>query len=143
MRGMTCRRFRFAMGLMCALAALPALAQAGAGQPQGRPRYNPSTETTVKGTIQEVQQRTRGAWTGTHVILKTEQGTLDVHLGPSDFLAKQHLTLSSGDRIEVTGSKVNIGQAEELLARTVKKGDKVFTLRNERGIPEWSRGRRR
>jgi hypothetical protein len=131
------------MGLLCALGAPLVVAQRGVGQPSGRPRYNPSTETTVKGTVQEVQERARGAWTGTHVILKTDQGTLDVHLGPSDFLAKKQLTLSKGDQIEVTGSKVNDGQTEVLLARTVKKGDTVFTLRNDRGIPEWSRGPRR
>lgn len=139
MKGVFRGRVLFAMGFMCVLVAPSAVAQRGGG----RPRYSPATETTVKGTVQEVQERARGAWTGTHVILKTSQGTLDVHLGPSDFLAKKQLTLSKDDQIEVTGSKVNEGETEALLARTVKKGDTVFTLRNERGIPEWSRGRRR
>ncbi|MGA2325994.1 MAG: hypothetical protein ABSH05_06870 [Bryobacteraceae bacterium] len=50
------------------------------------------------------RSRARGAWTGTHVILKTGRGTLDVRLGPSDFLAKKRLTLSKDDQIEVAGS---------------------------------------
>jgi hypothetical protein len=107
--------------------------------------YNPATETTVKGTVEEVKQiqgGPRSGQGGTHLILKTDKETLEVHLGPTTFLEKQKFTFAKGDQIEVIGSRVKINGADALLAREVKKGDKTLTLRNAQGVPAWSGGRR-
>jgi DNA/RNA endonuclease YhcR with UshA esterase domain len=118
--------------------------QGGRGRSAQAPRYDPSTEITLKGTIEEVKQVSRsGAWTGTHLTLKADQGTFDVHVGPTTYLAKNQMTFAKGDNIEVTGAKVKYGGADAVLAREVKKGDKTLTLRNAAGIPQWSRGRGR
>jgi hypothetical protein len=125
------------------LSVASALAQRGMGQGAGR-MYDPATETTVKGTVEEVKQipGQRGGASGAHLIVKTDKETLEVHLGPTAFLEKEKFTFAKGDQIEVTGSKVKIGAADALLAREVKKGDKTLTLRNAQGIPVWSGGRR-
>ena len=106
--------------------------------------YDPTTETTVKGTVEEVKQISghRDGPGGTHLILKTDKETLEVHLGPTSFLEQEKFTFAKGDQIEVIGSKVKVGGADALLAREVKKGDKTLTLRNAQGVPAWSRGRR-
>jgi DNA/RNA endonuclease YhcR with UshA esterase domain len=142
------KRISFLGVLMIAIAVLTlgaasALAQRGMGQGAGR-MYDTATETTVKGTVEEVKQVSgpRGGPGGTHLILKTDKETLEVHLGPTTFLEKEKFTFAKGDQIEVTGSKVKIGAADALLAREVKKGDKTLTLRNAQGIPAWSSGRR-
>ena len=90
--------------LMIAIAALTlgaasALAQRGRGQGAGR-MYDPATETTVKGTVEEVKQVSgpRGGPGGVHLILKTDKETLEVHLGPTTFLEKQKFTAWSGGR---------------------------------------------
>jgi hypothetical protein len=133
-----------AIGAAVALLALPlAAAQAGG---RGRPGrlYNPATVITVTGTVDDVQQVTRGrGWQGTHLTLNTGKETVDVHLGPSSFLADKQFTFAKGDRIEVTGSKVKFGDADALIAREVKKGGKTLVLRDADGIPQWSRGPRR
>jgi mono/diheme cytochrome c family protein len=124
-----------------AVSAVVIMAPAGTGQNTGGRGYNPSTETTVKGTVEEVKQLPmRGGPGGTHVTLKTDKGVLDVHLGPSAFLAERHFEISKGDQIEVTGSKMSIDGTEALVAREVKKGSQVLTLRNANGIPLWSGG---
>jgi hypothetical protein len=125
------------------LSIASALAQRGMGQGAGR-MYDPATETTVKGTVEEVKQipGQRGGASGAHLIVKNDKETLEVHLGPTAFLEKEKFTFAKGDQIEVTGSKVKIGAADALLAREVKKGDKTLTLRNAQGIPAWSGGRR-
>jgi len=108
------------------------------------PRYDPATEVTVQGTIDEVTEHTGPmGWTGTHLILKTDKGTLEVHLGPSAFLAEKGFAFAPGDEIEVTGSKMKYEGEEALLARKVKKEEKSLTLRNAQGIPQWSKGRPR
>jgi hypothetical protein len=125
------------------LSIASALAQSGMGQGAGR-MYNPATETTVKGAVEEVRQVSgpRGGPGGTHLILKTDKETLEVRLGPTTFLEKEKFTFARGDQIEVTGSKVKIGGADALIAREVKKDGKTLTLRDAQGVPAWSGGRR-
>jgi hypothetical protein len=77
---------------------------------------------------------------GLHLTLKTENATYTVLVGPVQFVKDKGFAFAKGDEIEVTGSKVKYGDA--LIAREIKKGDKTLTLRNEQGIPEWSRGPR-
>jgi hypothetical protein len=123
--------------------AATALAQ-GQGMGMGMRNYDPKTEITVKGTVEDVQQLQGGnAWMGTHLLLKTDSGTMDVHVGPSDFVTKNNFSFAKGDAIEVVGSKVTIQDKEALLAREIVKDGKTLVLRNAQGIPEWSGGRRR
>jgi hypothetical protein len=129
---------------LAALVSRPALAQKGMGGTKGSPQYDPKTEVTVNGTVEEVKEYpSRSGWrTGQHVTLKTDTGSLDVHLGPTDYWKKNGFELAKGDSIEVTGSKIKVDDAEVVLAREVKKGEKTVTLRNAQGVPAWSRGRR-
>ncbi len=128
--------------LAAAWAASPAWAQtpAPAGPPASAPRYDPSTEVTLAGSVEAVTQVTspkgRG---GTHLTLKTEKETIDVHVGPSGYLTRKQISFAKGDQIEVTGSRVKFGDTDALIAREIKKGEQTFTLRNAQGIPLWSR----
>jgi len=111
---------------------------------RGMRNYDPSTETTVKGTVDEVKQVAgRHGWNGTHLILKTEAGQLDVHAGPSSYIAAQGFSFAKGDEVEVLGSKVKAEDGKALIAREIKQGDKTLVLRNAQGIPQWSGGRQR
>jgi hypothetical protein len=127
--------------------SLLAFAQAAGGRGKGRnaPRYDPSTEATFTGTIEEVKEVDHAGFLGKglHAMLKTDQGMFDVHIGPASFAATEQLTLAKGDQLEVVGSKVKDDGVNAIIARNVKKGGKTTTLRNQKGIPLWSGGRRR
>jgi DNA/RNA endonuclease YhcR with UshA esterase domain len=132
--------------LIAALAIPTAFAQMGQGMGMGA--YNPSSVTTVKGVVQDVQegamhegQKGRMGGMGTHLVIKTDKETLTVMVGPSRYLAQKNFSFAKGDQIEVTGSKVKYGGSDAIIAREIKKGDKMLTLRDEKGIPEWSMGR--
>jgi hypothetical protein len=129
--------------VMLGVAASIAIAQRGYGRGSGERRYDPATEMTLTGRVEDVKQQTgRAGGTGTHLLLKNAEGMImEVHVGPSAFLQKQGLSFTTGEQVEVTGSKVKVAGADVLLARQIIKGGKVWTLRDERGIPEWSRGR--
>jgi len=113
-----------------------------ARQGTAKRNYDPKTEVTVTGTVEEVKTYPRkgGGAAGEHLLLKTPDGVLDVHLGPSDFLKEKGFDVAAGDTIEVTGSKIKGKEAEAIIARQVKKGEKTWTLRSASGVPEWSRG---
>lgn len=119
-----------------------AYCQGMAGGMGGSRMYNPSTATTVNGTVEQVRTVSRGGWGGIHLDLETESGALDVHLGPSAFLSSKGFQFAKGDQVQVTGSKVSFKGHEAIVAREVKKGDKVLVLRNDQGVPEWSGARR-
>jgi len=79
-------------------------------------------------------------WMGTHLMLKTASETMEVHVGPSAYIAQQHFAFAKGDAVELVGSKVTIGNKPALIAREIKKDGKTLVLRNPQGIPLWSRG---
>lgn len=114
------------------------------GQGTGNARnYDPGTETTVRGTVEQVKQVSgRHGWNGTHLVLKTEAGPLEVHAGPSSYLSGQGFSFAQGDGVEVLGSKVKTGDSEALIAREIKKEGKTLVLRNAQGVPQWAGGRR-
>jgi len=117
----------------------------GMGMDPGRANrmYNPATEVTLKGVVEEVKTISGPwGWGGTHLTLKTESGTFDVHLGPSTYLKEKGFKFVKGKQLEVTGSKVKYQNQEATIAREVKMGGKTLTLRNAQGVPEWA-GRRR
>jgi hypothetical protein len=128
--------------------------------------YDTQAEVTVTGTVQEV--RTLGGMMpgdgpvalhgmgrgmgmqGTHLILQTETGTLEVHLGPTAFLESEKIIgsgssdqpgpIAQGDTIEVVGSRMTIGGSRALIAREIRKGGQSWTLRDANGRPRWSVG---
>lgn len=125
------------------LITLLMLGVTGAGSVPGKanaPRYNPATEVTVEGTVQHLEQEGIARWGtgGTHLILNTGSEKLVVRLGPRRFLAQQGFRIADGDRIVVTGSKVRIGDEEAILARQVTLRNRVLTLRDRQGKPQWS-----
>ena len=111
--------------------------------------YNPNTETTVKGTVEQVEtaelpgggltRQAEGQFSGPiYLNLKADSGTLKVVLGPSWFVESKGFKFAAGDQIEVTGSKFQ--DEDTIVARDIKKGDQVLVLRNAQGISEWSHG---
>lgn len=127
------------------LAVLGAGAQtpAPAGPPANPPRYDASTEATFNGSVEAVNQITgpRG-WGGTHLTLKTEKESIDVHVGPSWFLTQKQVSFSNGNLISVIGSRVKFAGSDAVIARQIKKGDQTLTLRDAQGFPLWARSRR-
>ncbi|HEX6804200.1 MAG TPA: hypothetical protein VF133_11025 [Terriglobales bacterium] len=136
------------LGLFIALESAAQMRGRGQGR-MGGPFYNTGTELTITGTVEEVQQVTgqmgtgqgwtcpRG-WSGTHLMLKTDAGTMLVHVGPSAYLASKNFSIAKGDQLTILGSKVQYQASDFLIAKEITKGDQVLTLRNSAGFPLWS-----
>jgi hypothetical protein len=136
------RRILMFIGVTLLLAVPVLMAQAGmgGGRDRGARNYNPATEVTVKGAVEEVTQTTgRRGWAGIHLTLKADEGAYDVHVGPASYISAQQFAFAKGDSVEVIGSKTNVGGTEVLIARQITKDGKTLTLRDERGFPKWSR----
>ena len=104
--------------------------------------YDTKTVETVAGEVVKVEQipNRRGKSSGVHLILKTEKEEIAVSLGPSWYVDKQDVKIAQNDKIEVKGSRVTTKRGKPvLLAAEVKKGTAFLKLRDENGVPAWSR----
>lgn len=116
----------------------------GAGSKYNR-LYDVKTVETVSGEVLVVDKITpsKGMSNGVHLELKTETGTVSVHLGPAWFIENQDITIWPKDKIEIKGSRVTYEGKPAIIAAEVKKGDSVLKLRDENGVPVWAGWRRR
>jgi hypothetical protein len=71
------------------------------------------------------------------VFLKTDQGSLVVHLGPGWYMDEQKFAIKPGDTLETTGSKVTLNNQPAIIAREVKVEGKTLKLRDDQGLPVW------
>lgn len=144
--------FIFVLLVFVAASGLPAAGQGcacckhmknGQGPGPGMPKYNPDTEASLKGTVEAVDaHESPMGWKGIHLKLKADAGRIDVHVGPAWFIEEQGFAFAKGDALEVLGSRQMIEGKDSLLAREIRKGEKVLVLRGAGGIPKWSGGRR-
>lgn len=82
------------VAVVIACAALPAAAQRSGGGAGAEVVYDPATEVTLRGTVQEVKAM-KTVTTVTHlVLLKGDHSTIEVHLGPSSWMAKQRVVFT-------------------------------------------------
>jgi hypothetical protein len=131
------------LSLLVATFGIGVQAQMGPGPGKHMRNYDPKSEVTITGTVDRVtQENGRRSWQGTHLFVKTENGTIEVHVGPADYIASQQFSLATGDAVEVTGAKLKMQDKNVVLAREIKKEGKTLVLRNAQGVPNWSRGQR-
>jgi hypothetical protein len=131
------------LALVCPGLAQPGGGGMGMGGGMGPRLYNPQTVTTIKGPVEKLEDLPsmgRGGGAGMRfrgAILKTDQGSLMVHLGPAWYLDEQKFAVKAGDMVEATGSKVTLNNRPALIAREVTVNGKTLKLRDDQGLPAW------
>jgi|UniRef100_A0A7V6A590 hypothetical protein len=136
------KRWLIAGVILCFM--MLALVQTGLGQGGGKGPlpFNPQTVETVQGIVVEAPEvRQTGLPEMEHLTLKTKQEKLTVVLGPNWYLAKQGWKINLLDRLDATGSRLNLDGKPALIAQEVKKGDQVMKFRDSSGRPLWARPR--
>ena len=124
--------------LQCAVVAFlaaPALSQAP-------PKYDRATETTVKGTVEELKLvPPSGGKPVAYLVEKTgpdkDKDTVQIFLCPKKFLDDIGVAFKADEAIQVTGSKVKQDGADVILAREIVKGGETLTFRFQDGKPAW------
>ena len=113
----------------------------GQGMGQRRMFYDPSTVTTITGTIQSVDTLTGrgGNFQMIQLTVKDSSGTIPVHIGPAFYLDRQEISFKAGEAVVITGSKMQFNGNDFIAAAVVKYGGKTLTLRDDNGRPVWAR----
>jgi len=119
-------------GQMFAILAVPFFAQT-AGNVRS---YDVTREVTLCGTVAGVLTRPApGMSWGSHLLIVTVSGTVDANLGRWVLQHENGLSVRVGQRVEITGMMTTFSGNQVFETRTLKLGGKVYTIRNERGIP--------
>ena len=126
--------------LSCSLAAIisPFITNAQtttSSSAMASPVYDLNKEIKIDGTIDKIETNTSGGPIGTHLLVISAQGVVDVHLGASLAVTAKNLGLSVGESIHVTGMMANVGGNSVLLARILTTSNHIYMLRNEHGTP--------
>ena len=131
-----CRNLAVLAASSALLGVLPSAAQKPQGE-TGAPKYDARTQTTIKGTVEEVKLPAKGNEIA-HLMVKSGSVIVDVYLCPKSFLDDMGLSFSKGEEVAVTGSKITQDSGDMVLARSIEKGNDNVTLRDDKGTPVWN-----
>src|SRR6056297_519182 len=139
------RLFYSGLALLTVLTMMPDIASAQQrGQNKNKPMYSRNFDVnsmeTIEGEVTEVTIQTGRNNMGTpgvHLVVKTENASIPVHLGPVWYMEQQEYHFEKGDQVTVYGSRITFQDAPAIIAVNVKRGDMVLQLRNRQGMPNW------
>jgi len=128
-----------------ALAA--ALAAAGTVGAQTAPQadsaqYQVGREVNLVGTVSSVVENGKNGPLGTHVMVQSASGLVDVHIGSAKYLEMNKLNLKSGDSVRILGENFTVGTDTVFYARIVQDGTVAIAVRSPKGMPLWKNGKR-
>ena len=106
--------------------------------------YDPRTVETITGEVLSIDQFTpaKDMYYGIHLMVKTGQETVSVHLGPGWYIENQDIKIKPEDKVEVNGSRITFAGKPAIIAAKVRKGEQILTLRDKNGFPAWCGWRR-
>ncbi len=125
--------------VLLSISTVVALAQ-GPGYGRHSPMYDPKTEVTLSGTVDNVlQPNCMGKQNGVHLLLKSESESVEVCVGPASYVQQKGFSFVKGDKLEIVGSRTKVAGKDVLIARQITKESQILTLRDAQGVPAWSR----
>ncbi|HKT88593.1 MAG TPA: hypothetical protein VJQ59_09170 [Candidatus Sulfotelmatobacter sp.] len=110
---------------------------------QGTALYDPAAETILKGVVTEVKDfacPVSEGEIGTHLMLQTATGVVQVHLAPARIMRGQKITFARGDVMEVVGSQARMLGKSDLIVREITRGSETLVFRDPKGkllITQW------
>ncbi len=118
----------------CALLAASAMAQRSAAVKPVAGSYDIANDVSVQGTVLNYTEKSAALPIGTHLLVQTASGNVDVHLGDARLLHLANLKIALGANVRLIGQPKQIGANSVFLARLVQVGTKVLAVRSEQGF---------
>lgn len=101
--------------------------------------YDQATQQTFEGVVVETKDYACpvSGSVGSHITLKGDVSTIEVHLAPATFMKQYEISINKGDRVTVVGSKIIFEGKPALIAKTIVLGHETFNFRDPKGRPLW------
>lgn len=115
------------------------LSSVGPRPEKAPPAYNPAAEVTISGVVTETREFfcPISDDQALHLVLRSAQSVLLVHVAPTRFLRAQGFQFHAGEALDVVGTRVNFQQQDAMLAREITRGNEVLIVRDHQGRPLW------
>lgn len=98
-----------------------------------------SEEVTISGAISSIERLSN--FEGVHGIMRievvTEEGIVQVYLGPGVSLSHPEIPIRQDDRVEVTGTMSEVNGLPVMVASSLRRGRYKIELQNEENVPLW------
>jgi hypothetical protein len=104
--------------------------------------YQLGREVTLVGTVSSVIENSKTGPLGTHVMVQSASGPVDVHVGSAKYLETNKVNLKSGDSVRILGESFRVGNDTVFYARIVQDGTAAVAVRSTKGMPLWKNGKR-
>ena len=137
------RAIRVVLGawlLLLLVAAFP-LAVAADKNPSAHEKYpyDLAQQRIISGTVIDVQeyQCPVSGTVGTHITVKRQGETIEVHMAPAKFLKQYEIVINKGDSVEIQGANVTVDGKPGLLAKVIADGVVTYAFRDANGKPLW------
>lgn len=102
------------------------------------PSYDTAKVIEIQAKVAEVRGVPKGSpMDGLHLMVQSGGETLDVYVGPAEFVKVFEVTFAKGDQVHVIGSKVSFEGSTIVLAREVSIGTVTLLCRDKDGEPLW------
>jgi hypothetical protein len=132
---------------ICAVLLIAAASVSGQPRPapaaEPEPRYDTTSPVDLMVVVEGDREVPKGTpLAGMHLVVRPESSkegtdTVEVYLGPADFIKDFQITFAKGDRLQVSGSKVKYAGASMILAKDVRRDTTTMYLREPNGAPLW------
>jgi hypothetical protein len=101
--------------------------------------YAPTSEQTMRGWVVETRdfQCPVTGTVGSHITVKSETGSIEVHLAPASFMKQYEINIRKGDNVTVVGSRIMFEGKGALIAKSVAIGNETYNFRDQSGRPLW------
>ena len=101
--------------------------------------YAPTSEQTMRGWVVETRdfQCPVTGTVGSHITVKNETGSIEVHLAPASFMKQYEINIRKGDNVTVVGSRIMFDGKGALIAKSVAIGNETYNFRDQSGRPLW------
>jgi hypothetical protein len=103
---------------------------------QGAALYNPANEMVLQGVVQDTRDfacPVSEGEIGDHLMVKTANGIVRVHLAPGRIMRSNKLSFAPGEQIEIIGAKLRYLGADDIIAREIIRGNETFIFRDHEG----------
>ena len=97
--------------------------------------YDIANDVSLQGTVLKYTENSAAPPIGTHLLLQTSSGNVDVHLGDARLLHLAKLSIKLGSNIRFVGQMDTISTNPVFLARLVQVGPQILAIRSTQGFP--------
>lgn len=105
-------------------------------QATGANLYDSAHEVTVRGVVDDVREFScpvSEGEIGEHLLLKTGQGIVQVHLAPGRIMRSHRITFLPGESVSVTGAQLRMQGNVDVIAREVDRANEQLIFRDSTG----------